>query len=222
MAHRPHVVVFDVLETLLNLDPLGARLEEAGQPAALLGPWFMRFQRDAMALTLAGDAAPFEPVAREALRTETQHKLSEADIDHVLAGFATLPAFDDVTPALRTLSQAGITLGCLTVGAPDNTRRFLDGAGLTGFVDQIITANEAGVWKPHPAIYHYAAEQMNTPIERMALVAVHAWDCHGAKRAGAIAGWCARLEQKLEDVFLPADVTGESLVEVADKLLALQ
>lgn len=221
MAHRPHVVVFDVLETLLNLDPLGERLEAVGQPAALLGPWFMRFQRDAMALTLAGDAAPFEPVAREALRTETQHELSAADIDHVLAGFVTLPAFDDAAPALRTLSQAGITVGCLTVGAPDNTRRFLDGSGLSGFVDQIITANEAGVWKPHPAIYRYAAEQMNTPIERMALVAVHAWDCHGAMRAGAIAGWCARLEQKLEDVFLPADVTGENLVEVADKLLAL-
>ena len=80
MANRPNVVVFDVLETLLNLDPLAARLEEVGQPAALLGPWFMRFQRDAMALTLAGDAAPFEPVARQALRTETRHMLSEAEI----------------------------------------------------------------------------------------------------------------------------------------------
>ena len=69
MANRPNVVVFDVLETLLNLDPLAARLEEVGQPAVLLGPWFMRFQRDAMALTLAGDAAPCEPVARQALRT---------------------------------------------------------------------------------------------------------------------------------------------------------
>jgi 2-haloacid dehalogenase len=77
------------------------------------------------------------------------------------------------------------------------------------------------VWKPHPAIYRFAAQQMQTPIERMALVAVHAWDCHGAKRAGGLAGWCARLEHKPGDVFLPADVTGENLVEVADKLLTL-
>ena len=111
--------------------------------------------------------------------------------------------------------------GCLTVGSPENTRRFLDGAGLGQFVDHLITAQEAGVWKPHPEIYHFAAEQIRIPIERMALVAVHAWDCHGAKRAGALAGWCARLEQSHGDVFLPADVTGDSLVEVADKLLAL-
>jgi 2-haloacid dehalogenase len=221
MTNRPNVVVFDVLETLLNLDPLAARLEEVGQPAALLGPWFMRFQRDSMALTLAGDAAPFEPVARQALRTETRHMLSEADIDHVLAGFATLPAFEDAVPALRTLSQAQITVGCLTVGTPANTRRFLEGAGLGEFVDHVITAQAAGVWKPHPEIYRFAAERMDTPIERMALVAVHAWDCHGAKRAGALAGWCARLEHEPGDVFLPADVTGESLVEVADKLLKL-
>src|SRR6056297_201988 len=88
MTDRPEVVVFDVLETLIDLDPLGARLEEVGQPAALLEPWFMRFQRDAMALTLAGDDAPFEPVAREAMRTETRQRMSEADIGYVLEGFA--------------------------------------------------------------------------------------------------------------------------------------
>lgn len=222
MAGRPDVVVFDVLETLLNLDPLATRLEEVGQPAALLAPWFMRFQRDAMALTLAGDPAPFEPVARQALRTETQQTLGETDIDHVLAGFATLPAFDDAAPALRTLSQAGLTVGCVTVGSPDNTRRFLDAAGLAEFVDHVITTQATGVWKPHPDCYRFAAKQLHTPIERMALIAVHAWDCHGAKRAGALAGWCARLEHEPGDVFLPADVTGQSLVEVADKLLRLR
>jgi len=148
-------------------------------------------------------------------------EFSEADIDYVLSGFATLPTFDDAAPALRTLSEAGVTVACLTVGSPENTRRFLEGAELSEFVDHVITAQDAGVWKPHPEIYRFAAKQMNVPLERMALVAVHAWDCHGAKRAGAMAGWCARLELEPGDVFLPADVTGETLVEVADKLLAL-
>ncbi|MFO7529951.1 MAG: hypothetical protein R6W86_14285 [Marinobacter sp.] len=182
MADRPNVVLFDVLETLINLDPLAARLEEVGQPATVLQPWFLRFQRDAMALTLAGDPAPFEPLARESLRTETKYKLSERDIEYVVEGFSTLPTFDDAAPALKKIS-------------------------------------EAGVWKPHPDIYRYAAKRLNTPIDRLALVAVHAWDCHGAKKAGALAGWCARLEYQPGDVFLPADVTGSTLVEVADKLM---
>lgn len=221
MAVRPNVVLFDVLETLIDLDPLAARLEEVGQPATTLQPWFLRFQRDAMALTLAGDAAPFEAVARESLRTETKHTLNERDIGYVVDGFSTLPTFDDAAPALKKISEAGVSVGCLTVNSPERTRRFLEGAGLSGFVDHVVTAHEAGVWKPHPDIYRFAAKHLDTPIERLALVAVHAWDCHGAKRAGALAGWCSRLEYKPGDVFLPADVMGDSLVEVADGLMSL-
>lgn len=221
MAVRPNVVLFDVLETLIDLDPLAARLEEVGQPAHILQPWFLRFQRDAMALTLAGDKAPFEPLARESLRTETKLTLSERDIEYVVEGFATLPTFDDAAPALKKISEAGASVGCLTVNSPEKTRQFLKGAGLAGFVDHVVTAQEAGIWKPHPDIYRFAAKCLDTPIERLALVAVHAWDCHGAKRAGALAGWCSRLEYEPGDVFLPADVTGDSLVEVADKLMSL-
>lgn len=221
MANRPNVVFFDVLETLINLDPLADRLAQVNQPATVLQPWFLRFQRDAMALTLAGDTAPFDAVARESLRTETRYRLTEPEIEFVVEGFATLPTFDDAAPALRKIAEAGVSVGCLTVNSPDKTRRFLEGAGLAGFVDYVVTAQEAGVWKPHPDIYRFAAKRLATPIERLALVAVHAWDCHGAKRAGALAGWCARLEYQPGDVFLPADVTGSSLIEVADKLISL-
>lgn len=222
MPPRPQAVVFDVLETLLDLDPLAARLEEVSQSRDLLGPWFMRFQRDAMALSLAGDPAPFDLVARQALRTESRQDLKDGDIDYVLDGFAALPAFADAAPALQALVSAGVTTGCLTVGSPENTERFLRHAGLASLVDKVVTVHHTGfVWKPSPEIYHFTARSLNTPIDRMALVAVHAWDCHGAKRAGALAGWCARLEQEPGDVFLSPDVRGEDLREVVDRLLAM-
>ncbi len=221
MADRPNVVLFDVLETLIDLDPLAIRLEEVGLSATLLEPWFLRFQRDAMALTLAGDPAPFDAVARESLRTETRYTLPERHIEYVVDGFSGLPTFDDAAPALSKLSAAGATVGCLTVNSPERTRRFLESAGLAQYVDYVVTAQDAGVWKPHPEMYRFAAKRLGTPIEHMALVAVHAWDCHGAKRAGATAGWCARLECQPGDVFVPADVSGSSLIEVADKLMAL-
>jgi len=221
MTGRIDAVAFDVLETLLDLDPIGGRLEEVGQPAAVLGPFFMRFQRDAMALTLAGDNPDFTATARQALRTETQQAMSEDAIAHVLEGFAKVPAFPDALPALRKLSEAGVTVGCLTVGDPDNTRSFLAGAGLDAYVDHVVTSDAVGVWKPAPDVYHHTAKALGCELDRMALVAVHAWDCHGAKRAGALAGWCSRLEGEPGDVFQPADVRGDDLVEVVDGLLAL-
>lgn len=221
MTARPHAVAFDVLETLLNLDPLRARLEEIGQPAHLLELWFMRFQRDSMALTLAGDFASFEAVARQALRTDTGHTATEDEIDYVLKGFGHLPAHPDAEPALRRLSEAGLRLGCLTVGSAENTARFLERAGLARHVDQVITAEKAGIWKPAPSIYRVAASELGTSPGNMALVAVHAWDCHGAKRAGCLAGWCERLEGRYGDVFTAPDVSGSDLVQVAERLLRL-
>ena len=55
----------------------------------------------------------------------------------------------------------------------------------------------------------------------VALIAVHAFDCHGANAAGLTTGWARRHERHYGDVFTSVDATGENLVEVADGLLAL-
>ena len=89
------------------------------------------------------------------------------------------------------------------------------------YVDEVVTSSAVGTWKPAPAVYHFSAHTLGVELDRMALVAVHAWDCHGAKRVGAMAGWCSRLEGEPGDVFEPADVRGDDLVEVVEGLLAL-
>jgi 2-haloacid dehalogenase len=218
---RPLAVAFDVLETLLDLQPLHDRFAEIGQPTHLVQPWFLRFQRDCMALTLSGDVAEFYAAARQALRTETGQRVAEDQIDHVLEAFGSLPAHPDAAPAMRRLAAAGIRIGCLTVGHPDTTTQFLKHAGLAEHVDHVVTTQRVGTWKPAAAVYHVTAKALGVPTHRLALVAVHAWDCHGAKRAGCLAGWCARLEGAYGDVFTPSDVTGDDLEQVAEGLLAL-
>lgn len=221
MPARPYAVAFDVLETLADLAPLRGRFEDLGQPPALMRSWFLRTQRDGMALGLSGEFRTFPQVAREALRVESGHRVTEEQIDHVLGGFGELPAHPDAALAMRRLAGAGTRIGCLTVGSPQNTQRFLDRAGLAGYVERVVTVEQAGVWKPAAAVYQAAARELGTPPERLALVAVHAWDCHGAKRAGCLAGWCARLEDRYGDVFAPPDVTGSDLTEVVARLLDL-
>lgn len=221
MSTRPLAVAFNVLETLLDLQPLEDRFTDIGLGAELLQPWFLRFQRDCMALALSGDFGEFYPAARQALRTESGQCVSEQQIDHVLDAFATLPAHPDAAPAMRLLAAAGVRIGCLTVGHPDMTARFLQQAGLFEHVERVVTAQDVGTWKPAPAVYHATAEAFGIPSDQLALVAVHAWDCHGAKRAGCLSGWCARLEGAYGDIFTPPDVTGADLTEVADRLLAL-
>jgi len=221
MSPRPAVVAFDVIETLMSLEPLRGRLSEIGQPPHLLEAWYTRTLRDGMALSAAGDYAAFTDVAEAALRGLTNYSVSDEQVAQVMTGFDDLPAFGDVLPAITSLTEAGLRVACLTNGSASLTSSFVDRAGLSGAVDRVISVGEVYRWKPAVVVYLYAAEVMDVPPERMALVAAHDWDCHGAKRAGLITGWVSRTSGGYGAPFAPPDVEGENLTEVTAKLLAL-
>lgn len=221
MAVRPSAVAFDVVETLMSLQPLAGRLEEVGLPTAALPAWFARLLLYGVGLSAAGDYVSFPDAAAEALRAVSGYRVSDEQVDHVLAGFVELPAHPDAEPAMDALAASGVRMICLTNGSADTTRAFLHRTGLAGYIENVISAGEVNSWKPPARVYHHALHALDLPATAVALVAVHAWDCHGAKRAGLTTGWASRSEQRYGALFAPADVTGADLVEVADGLLAL-
>jgi 2-haloacid dehalogenase len=222
MTSRPAVVAFDVIETLMSLEPLRARLAEAGLPAPMLEAWYTRTLRDGMALSAAGDYAPFTDVAEAALRALATNSISDEQVTYVMAGFDELPAFGDAVPAVTLLTDAGVRVACLTNGSAELASSFVKRTGLGSLVNRVISVGEVGRWKPARVVYLYAVEVMDVPPERMALVAAHDWDCHGAKRAGLTTGWVSRKSGGFGAPFAPPDVVGEDLAEVAAKLLALE
>ena len=222
MSRRPAVVAFDVIETLMSLEPLRARLTGIGQPPALLEAWYTRTLRDGMALSAAGDYAGFTDVAEAALRALTHFTISEEQVAAVMAGFGELPAFPDAVPAITSLAEAGLRVACLTNGPASLTSSFIDRAGLGSGVDRVISVEEVYRWKPAGVVYRYAAEVLGVPSDQLALVAAHDWDCHGAKRAGLITGWVSRKSGGFGAPFAAPDVAGEDLTEVAARLLALE
>ncbi len=221
MVHRPHTVAFDVVETLISLEPLRRRFVEIGLPDSTLERWFDRMLRDGMALTLAGDYEPFPAVAASALRVIGGDRLTDDEVTHVLDGFATLPAQPDAEQAMQVLTDAGISVVCLSNGAREATEAFLERSGLDRFVDQVISVADVRMWKPPRAVYEHALSRIGRPAQDVALVAVHAFDCHGAHAAGLTTGWAGRLERHYAEIFTRADVLGDDLVDVARALTAL-
>ena len=222
MSGRPAVVAFDVIETLMSLEPLRALLTGIGQPAGLLEAWYTRTLRDGMALSATGDYVPFAEVAEAALRGLTHYTVSDSQVASVMAGFDELPAFPDAVPALSRLAEAGVRMACLTNGSAYLASSFVNRTGLGSLVDRVISVEEVYRWKPAGVVYLYAASVMGVPADRMALVAAHDWDCHGAKRAGMTTGWVSRKSGGFGAPFAAPDVVGEDLTEVAAKLLALE
>lgn len=216
---RPLVVAFDAVETLFSLDPVRSALEELGAGPRGLDLFFARLLRDGFALAAAGDYRPFREVATGALRFALPEPSDEA-VARVLGAFEELPAHPDAAPALARLAAAGLRVIVLTNGGEAETKVLLQRTGLDTHVEVVVGAEGAGRWKPAPGAYRHTAEVVRTDPSRLALVAVHSWDVHGARRAGLMTGWASRLEGRLPEVFDPPHVCGRDLVEVADALIA--
>jgi 2-haloacid dehalogenase len=220
MARRPLVIAFDVIETLFPLEPIRQRLVDAGLPGHLLEQWFARL-RDAFAVVASGGYRPFGEFAAAALRSSASTPLTDAQVQAVLAGFPELDPHPDVVPAVRRLRDAGIRMVTLTNGSAANTSALLRRAGIDGDIEQVLSVDDIQRWKPAPEIYRHAATSSNVQPDRVALVAAHAWDTHGAHEAGLVTGWISRLEDEYPQVFAPPDVTGPDLGTVVDGLLRL-
>lgn len=226
MTVRPRVVLFDVNETLTDMEPLRGRFVDIGAPEHLFETWFAATLRDGFALTAAGSYAEFSVVAASSLRVtlasiDALNRNIEEAVEHVLAGFPELDVHQDVPEGMRRLREAGIRLATLTNGSVQLSETVLSRAGVLDLLEHRMSVSEARAWKPAAEPYRYAAAQVGVPVEQMALVAVHPWDTDGAKRAGLISGWINRKGHPYPQCFLPPDATGPDLPAVAEALLTL-
>ncbi|MGH8825645.1 MAG: haloacid dehalogenase type II [Jiangellaceae bacterium] len=221
MAGRPLVIAFDVIETLFPLEPLRQRLLAAGLSGHVLELWFSTLLRDAFALVASGGYRPFGEIAADALRSAADSPVSDQQVQDVLAGFAELGPHQDVEPAMRTAGEAGVRMITLTNGSAGTTAGLLRRAGLDRFIQASLSVDDIRRWKPAPEIYLHAARTCRVAPGRVALVAAHAWDIHGAHGAGLVTGWVARTATPYPTIFAAPDVTGSALGEVVDALLAL-
>jgi 2-haloacid dehalogenase len=218
MVQRPLVVAFDVNETMFSLDAIRARLDRMGAPADTLETWFGQVLSRGFALAAAGSFAPFRDLAH----TTLSRMLGDDDAaTHVLEAFQHLEPHPDVRPALERLAAADVPAVTLTNGHADTTRHLLDRADLGDLVARCFDVGEVGRWKPAAPAYQHCAQQCGVPVERVAMVAVHSWDIHGARRAGLVTGYASRLEGQPVPLLEPAHVSGTDLVEVVDQLLGL-
>jgi 2-haloacid dehalogenase len=218
MVLRPLVVAFDVNETLFSLEAVGRALDDVGAADGTLQRWFAQVLSTGFALTCAGDFVPFRDLALHSLARMVGDQTTAAE---VLEAFSTLAPHPDVKPALERLVAAGVPAVTLTNGHADTTERLLERAGLRHLVAACHDVGEVQRWKPAALPYEHCAQRNDVTAERMAMVAVHSWDIHGARRAGLVTGYASRHEGAAFADFAAADVNAADLPGVIDGLLAL-
>lgn len=219
---RPEVVVFDVNETLSDMSPMAQRFGDVGAPQHLAATWFAGLLRDGFALTAAGTCPSFAELGAGLLRVQlaglTLNRELDAAVAHLMQGFDSLALHPDVAPGITMLVDAGLRLVTLTNGAASVAAGLFERAGIRDRFEQLLSVEEAGVWKPAAGSYAYASGRCGVAASAAMLVAVHPWDIDGAHRAGLATAWLNRTGAPYPDYFERADVEVASLVELAASL----
>lgn len=216
----PSLVVFDVNETLSDLTPLHERFTSLGVPGSLAQLWFASVLREGFALTASGDSAGFADVGREVLLDLLPDQISDRDaaVRHVLDGFLALDVHPDVVPGVSALRAAGLRLVTMSNGATAVAEQLLGRAGVRDEFEDLLSVEQAGVWKPAAEAYRFVGSRCGVEPAAMVMVAVHPWDLHGAARAGLQTAWVDRDGRHYPSYALPPTYTVRSVEELATAL----
>jgi 2-haloacid dehalogenase len=215
------VLVFDVIETLLDVKPLRERFARVFGDPDPSAEWFARLLHGSLVATVTDTYEDFATLARRALDAvawRRDHRLSEEDREAILGTMGQLPPHPEVLGALEQLRSRGFPLATLTNSSEAVARGQLDQAGLAGFFDHTFSVETVRRYKPAPEPYVMAAKRLGTRPSQMRMVAAHDWDVSGAMRAGCAAAFVARGGRPFA-LGEPPELIGSDLTAVTETIL---
>src|SRR5258708_24969176 len=156
------VIAFDVNETLLALAALDAPFEARLGDAALRPQWFGQMLQLAFVGGLTGQYVDFTTAQRAALAMLGEREgvtLSTDDIDSLVALMSSLPPHPEVPGALALLARTSLRLVALTNSVQAVAEAQLAHAGLDGYFEAVMSADDVAHLKPAPQPYLEVAER---------------------------------------------------------------
>ncbi len=216
------IIVFDVNETLLDVQTLSPYFEHMFGDKNALKEWFSLLLLHSEAATLAGPYFDFSTLAGATLDmvgAARSQPVAEAEKKRILEAIVHLPPHPEVKQALGILKNAGLRMFTLTNSSQKAVEQQVHNAGLTEFFEKNFSVDSIKRYKPAPETYRMVAAGLGVEIGQLRLVAAHGWDILGAMQAGCSAAFVARKGQSLFPLVKPPDVIGSDLSAVAEQIV---
>jgi 2-haloacid dehalogenase len=169
MSEQP-IIVFDVNETLLDLEALQPTFERIFNDPAAMRLWFAGLITYSEALTLANVYVPFTDIGAAVLRMLAATRditISDADAAELTDRFATMPPHPEVPAALRRLRDHGFRLCTLTDNTLEISGRQLQHGGIIEEFERRFSVDETvRRHKPAQEAYHSVAAALGAASAR--------------------------------------------------------
>jgi 2-haloacid dehalogenase len=164
--------------------------------------------------------ADFWQVTGDALdyALETLGLATPALRERLMSLYLSLEAFPEVPATLRRLKERGLVTAILSNGTPQMLAAAVQAAGLGSLLDQVLSVEEVGVYKPHPTVYQLAVDRLGIPAAAISFQSSNAWDAYAASAFGMRVVWCNRYGQRSERLPGRPDAVVQSLSELPQRL----
>ena len=222
MAALP-LIVFDVNETLLDLETMEPTFRRIFGDRSAMRLWFADLILYSAALTVAGCYVPFTDIGSAVMKmlADTRGiRISDADRKELTDRFSTMPPHSEVPAALRKLRDAGFRLFTLTDNLLEVQTRQLEHGGIVDLFERRFSADGVKHHKPSREAYGYVEKELGAKPSQLCLIACHTWDTLGAVAAGWQAALIRRAGNDLLGVGPQPQFVGDDLNDVADQLIA--
>jgi 2-haloacid dehalogenase len=223
-TRRPLWLTFDCYGTLIQWDEgLQAAVHEILRtkhgndvdPAKLIEV----YDRHEHALEQTPPHRSFRKVAGDGLRLALEElglHSEQDDAGMLTDGISAMPPFPEVVATLRRLKEQGYRL-CIVSNTDDD---IIAGnvAQLGGYIDRVITAQQAGAYKPARRLFEYAHEQLGITKDDLVHICASPHLDHAAARD--IGFRCVWIDRGTGRTLLP-DYTPDATLATLDQVPAL-
>jgi 2-haloacid dehalogenase len=200
------VVAFDMFGTLADTASVAGELapacgKRAGDVAAA---WRAKQLEYMFRVTAMGQFPPFADLTRWSLASalaESGISLHKSQVSRLAGAYRRLRPYADARPALTALREHGHTIVVFSVGPLAWLEELA--SSYRELVDDLVSAEQAGVYKPHPGIYRHLLMTRQTEPASTLLVSSNPFDIIGAGAVGLRTAWCKRQPSALFDPWGP-------------------
>ena len=220
----PEALGFDIYGTLvdpLDMDEhLGGMVGEGAERFSAL--WRAKQIEYTWRRGLMREYADFGVCTRQALDFAALSfglELSSDEREVLVEEYQNLRPFPDVLPGLGRLRSGGHTMVAFSNGVERTARVLLERGGVLDHLEDVVSVDDLGTFKPDPEVYRYLARRLDRPVGETWLVSSNGWDVIGAKSAGLRAAWVRRNPATVFDPWgIEADLVVKDLEQLAGRL----
>ena len=222
--------IFDAYGTLFDVS--AAAREAAAEPenAALAGIWpalARDWRQKQLQYTwlraVTGDHADFWEVTQNGLdwAMAAAGLADPALRDRLLALYRTLSAFPEVPAMLSRLKGMGLNTAILSNGSPAMLTDAVTSAGIGDMLDDLLSVESVGVFKPHRSVYDLVGRRFGCAPEQVLFISSNGWDAAAAAGYGFTTAWVNRADEPVDRLpWVPAHTLSDltPIPELAGRL----